>query len=454
MSEMSRNIAEASPLLTIAGIKSSFVNDEEFHEYINYKKVTCNNSTYYMVNYKKEKINSENRNKFMHMRSLIYDQDEKLVCYTPAKSVLHSNPSFQNLNSGNLEIQMFVEGTQMNVFYNTSDSKWEIATRSVIGGKNHYFKINGKATKSFGEMFYECCEKCSFAIDTLDKKYCYTFVFQHPENRVVNLFTHFRLYLIDAFEIRSDSSIHYVSSPFENIAQLKEHMTYNKDNNTHISPCPRVFFEEQNITMDMLDDVFGSLDSSVRYMGVVVKNTETGERMKIRNPNYEYARELRGNQPKMQYRYLELHKNGNLRDYLLYYPEHASEIKCYEDTLFNFTSELYGNYSRCYIKKEKPILDFPYKYRAHMFRLHEYFKAHLRPYGGYVDKKVAIDYVNSLHESELMYALNYEHRKRTPSEEELNVLEEGEVGATSEIEEKEQVAVTHSNNHYLNAVLC
>ena len=66
-------------------------------------------------------------------------------------------------------------------------------------------------------------------------------------------------------------------------------------------------------------------------MGIIVKNSRTGERTKFRNPIYEEVRHLRGNQPKLQYQYLTLRHSGKLPEYLKFYPESKAEFSVYRD---------------------------------------------------------------------------------------------------------------------------
>ena len=49
---------------------------------------------------------------------------------------------------------------------------------------------------------------------------------------------------------------------------------------------------------------YASMNTPYNILGVVLKNSLTGDRAKIRNPVYEQVRKLRGNQPKLQYQYL------------------------------------------------------------------------------------------------------------------------------------------------------
>ena len=83
-------------------------------------------------------------------------------------------------------------------------------------------------------------------------------------------------------------------------------------------------------------------------MGLVIKNTSNHVRTKIRNPQYEMVRKLKGNQSKNQYNYICLRKQNNVKSYLQYYPEHKNEFYLYREQLHNST--------KCYINFIKNAL--------------------------------------------------------------------------------------------------
>jgi hypothetical protein len=45
----------------------------------------------------------------------------------------------------------------------------------------------------------------------------------------------------------------------------------------------------------------------------------------------------------------------------------------FRDQIHLFTNTLYSNYVSCYIKKEKPLIEFPEQYRTHMFNIHKQY---------------------------------------------------------------------------------
>ena len=70
--------------------------------------------------------------------------------------------------------------------------------------------------------------------------------------------------------------------------------------------------------------------------------------------------------------------------------------------MFNYTNNLFINYINCYIKR-KPLREYDYQYKAHMFKLHEKYKNSLKMNNQKIDKKFVIDYFNNLHPAQQMY---------------------------------------------------
>jgi hypothetical protein len=124
------------------------------------------------------------------------------------------------------------------------------------------------------------------------------------------------------------------------------------------------------------------------------------------------VRQLRGNQPKLQYQYLCLRREGKVGDFLKFYPEHKREFSGFRDQVHLFTNTLFKNYISCYIRKEKPLLEFPGQYRTHMFTIHQKYMNELKEKNLYVTNSVVIEYINNMHPSKLMFCLNFSMRKR------------------------------------------
>ena len=72
------------------------------------------------------------------------------------------------------------------------------------------------------------------------------------------------------------------------------------------------------------------------------------------------------------------------------------------------------NYVSCFIRKEKPLKEYEFEYKSHMYKLHEKYKSELKPQNKIIDKKFVIDYVNALHPAQQMFIINYRNIHLNP----------------------------------------
>ena len=249
-------------------------------------------------------------------------------------------------------------------------------------------------------MFFEVCKEIDFDYTSLPKENCYSFVFQHPRNRIVVPIHEMKLYLIACYRINNDN---YSITKIED-EELNEILK-----GTIIQLPNKYNFT----TYDDLETLVGVMNKDYKDAGIMIYHKLSGLRTKIRNPNYEFVRGLRGNQPKLQYRYLELRQKGQVAAYLRYYPEALPEFNKFKQQIHAFTEELHTHYINCYIKKIKPLMDFEEKFRTHMFNVHQIYKKKADGQGKIITKYDVITYVNTLPEAVLMSSLNSNFHKKT-----------------------------------------
>lgn len=341
------------------------------------------------------------------LRSVILNKKNRVVSFAPPKS-LHSDTFIKKYldKTNDIIAEEFVEGTMINIFWDECigiGGSWEIATRNKVGAKSYFYK--NKLGKTFREMFMDCCKANGLDYELLNKSLCYSFVMQHPDNRIVVPFSKPQLYLVQVCEIvnTEDGTANVV------IYNMDEVKKYGMWSSTSIK-FPEVY-ESWSKYSDLVD-IYASMNTSYDIVGVVIKNQSTNERCKIRNPVYEEVRQLRGNQPKLQYQYLCLRREGKVGDFLKFYPEHKKEFSGFRDQVHLFTNTLLKNYISCYIRKENPLLEFPGQYRTHMFTIHQKYMNELKEKNLYVTNSVVIEYINNMHPSKLMFCLNFSMRKR------------------------------------------
>ena len=375
---------------------------------------TENNQEYKIITYDKQVLNYDLVESYGLCRSVIANSQNKVVGFAPPKS-FKADTFFEMYPVPNEDIvaQEFVEGTMINIFFDPAiglAGGWEISTRNIVGATCGFFTQNtlsqeqSKQNKqTFRTMFLEAAKDNNLILENLNPKLSYSFVLQHPKNRIVVPFKKPQLYLV---------AVYYIdNTDLNNITVFGSDLQDNKDYwQTTTIKFPEIYAFNEYIE---LIDKYGSMNTNYDKLGVVLYNKKTGHRTKIRNPVYEEVKHLRGNQSKMQFQYLTLRKEGKMNEFLKLFPENKREFSLFRDQVHLFTNTLFYNYISCYIKKEKQLKEFSPQYKTHMFHIHEKFKSELKPENKFVTNKVVIDYVNNLQPSLLMHSLNYNHRLHT-----------------------------------------
>jgi hypothetical protein len=295
-------------------------------------------------------------------------------------------------------MQKNIEGTMINLFY--SNNIWEIATKSTVGGNINFYKNYEESNKTFRSMFFEICEYIGFDFDILNKQYCYSFVMQHVDNRIVIPIDHNSLYLLKIYKINNK----IVEDIPMFITENDGHINYNKNivgdllnfiNIPIIKKCNKFDVLEYNATVD-----------PYHKTGYMIYAPD-GTRSKIVNLEYIYVKKLRDNQPKLQYLYLSTRKTGKMTELLNYYPEYAEKFNIYRSQLHKFTIDTHNQYYMCFIKKKFKLKDAEPQYKNILYNLHSIYLKDLVNNNKNVTKSVVIDYINNLHPAQQMYLINY-----------------------------------------------
>ena len=69
-------------------------------------------------------------------------------------------------------------------------------------------------------------------------------------------------------------------------------------------------------------------------------------------------------------------------------------------------------FGKCYIRKEKPVKEFPYQYKTHMYHLHQKYLTEYKTMGDYINLRKGIEYVNELEPARLMHIVNYQTKQQ------------------------------------------
>ena len=370
---------------------SKLIKDKKYADdkYISVKKM----GHLYVLKYVKNKLTTENINSLGLFRSIIVDEDGNIASFAPPKSVNFDIFSQSN-EYDECHIQHFPEGTMVNVFFDKHTDDWEISTRSTIGAKCN-FNIDSNITYRY--MFLDAMNNTGLEFDHLDKTFCYSFVLQHPKNRIVVPITQPSIILTNKYKIENNQVYNNnITSP--HFTKLTMYPITDETFSTSLNYTGHSWKD--------IDDHFFSSNLPYQLQGVVIYNNK-GERTKIRNTNYEQVKYLRGNSPKLQYQYYHLRQQGGVVDFLKYYPEHKQEFSDFRRDVHKYTAQLYQNYINCFIKKQKTLKEYPYQFKTHMYKLQELYINELKLDGKFVNKGVVIEYINTLPPPRLMHSINY-----------------------------------------------
>lgn len=443
--EVSRYLKESGIIRKRCKLKVSDVDDSGL-EYMIYK-------------YDRKFLSEEKYDSVGLIRSVI-TRGDKIMCYSPPKS-LPWETVVEDVGSTRMDIvavEEFVEGIMINVFYDEElglDGGYVYATKSSIGGRVGFFDNGKYPTKTFGELFEEACEAVGLRLSMLDRSYCYSFVMQHPDYRIVQVHERPMLYLIAVYRIDNGKRCVYdVKQSYgvdsDRLAGVNK-FSYNPIKGTGVLSVPQ-FSIMNELTYDglyrMVCDISNKRGVNCILQGLIVSYYNSNGvycRVKIRDTRYQQIKELRGNNPKLEYHYLTLRMSNRIKEYLEYYPEHKGDFMRYKGKLEEFSNKLYQYYREVHILKlemkcevcnnslyegltedgelclrcrgrgtyKRGIRSFgtiPFQYRSHVYALHSIYLNG----GDCKDRRINFEvvkrYVNQMMPAKLMFALNYDFR--------------------------------------------
>ncbi len=230
------------------------------------------------------------------------------------------------------------EGTILRMFKGRVSGKWYIST---------HHKINGRQSRwsgpLFGQMFDDIWGDKKYS-DLLEENSCYIFLVFHHENRLVCSVSESKIYLVGRFCSTENGQM--VCTPVPKLCLLQNH--------------PNVFVQDplEISSTEELITITKSLDWK-KYNGILVTTSnENGTILscyKLVPDNYTKNRIIRGNEPNLQLRYLQLkiaNKTDTIRDLFPEKVELFDKIEQNYNSLSEYLSKAYeyrykqGNYLR------------------------------------------------------------------------------------------------------------
>lgn len=358
-----------------------------------------------IIKYKKTSLTEENIGTLGLFRSVIIERTDdasqhRVVAFSPPKAI--SSELFVTAHPlSECVIEEFIDGTMINIFWYEAGNEWMVNTKSNIGANSHFFVFpmstasKSEHTKTFYDMFQESL--CGFDLNVLDKSLSYSFVLQHPMNRIVCPVSRPALYIVGIYQLNGTAVVPmdvHTYPGFKYGSPIRKPQRYEASSYEEV--CQR--FAGKN----------PQAPTPYNVMGILVKHPSSGQHTRFRNPAYEYVKALRGNNPRLDYRYLELRQSNRVKEFLLYYPECAPSFSEYRNKIHTFTNHLYKNYVDCYIMKKNKLSYFSTQYKTNMYNLHQLYVNTYKPNNQYITHSAVVKFVNSLAIPLLLHSMNYE----------------------------------------------
>jgi hypothetical protein len=346
-------------------------------DFIESNRLNYDGKDYEVLNLKPGSIPDDDLPNRIYRSAILSPENQQFLCVAPSKSV----PTLRETASS-LEVTEIVEGTMINLFWN--GEKWEIATKKRVGADNFYFKntygVEGELPKkSFRQMFLEALDVPDLSSIDFDRSFCYSFVLQHPCNHIVlNIITP-QLYLVSTYKL-SGMTCDYLSPrahpDYDKIAARNIKVPRNfvfgsksLSEDSFVSHPNRFTFEV--VQKENLETIVANPENSDRILGLMVVDLLTGLlRTKFLNPKYLEMKQLRGNNPNLQYHYLQLRKSKKVDEFLAHFPMYAKHFEHFLEQFKTFGKRVRSVYWEVFVKKTKPFEELKYRDKFFVQKLH------------------------------------------------------------------------------------
>jgi len=247
-----------------------------------------------------------------------------------------------------------VEGTMLRLFH--FKEKWYLCTHRRLDA----FKSRWSCRQTFGDIFIEYLHEIygdetdvmTYLTSRLDKGRVYFFMLKsNYQNRIVCHYRTRRLLLIGSYDTSLEVFVFHTSS---------------EDDDDMLSkiPGPQPFDE----TDDLENKIMAM--NIYEYQGII--GFKKGRTIKVLHPDYKRLYDIRGNNPNLRFRYLEIRNEPDKVESLYtLYPRFSNIFDEYENILLSISQMIHKFYVKRYI--HKMYITLPPEEYSVMKKCHQWF---------------------------------------------------------------------------------
>jgi hypothetical protein len=173
---------------------------------------------------------------------------------------------------------------------------------------------------------------------------------------------------------------------------------------------------DSNCSYKEIVDHYLTIHTHFTTMGLMFTDLTSGQHCAVLNPVYEEVKNIRGNNPNLQYQYLCLRRTGKVMDFLKYFPMYKKAFYNFRDEFETYVTNLHNAYFTKFVQSVKTGSDtiISKKYYYHACQIH--FRIFLPsmtnfPNKTVITRKVVRAYLDSLDPDHLLHTLNYEKKQ-------------------------------------------
>jgi len=372
---------------------------------------------YVLIHYDKDTSDMTHINTNI-FRSIVWNMEtNRPAGISPSRGLRFSTAPSPAFFAG-FRVEEFVDGVMINAFYDGKSEAWQISSRTQIGATGSFY-----GRRSFADLFHETCKVQGIDMTTFDPTLCYSFVLNHPEERIVvpALYGTPTLTLVETYRIRGDTgNFEILDVTLPNVKKPVYYLTLE--------------------TLEGIATYVAARNAADRYnfQGVVLKGFTVNHcyRYKNRSLLYAHARFLRGNQAKLPFRWLELWSNSGraFHEYLEIYPEETVSANEIVERFKACTQTFHDLYIQVYKKHELPLGAAPQKYRKLIWEARQRGVASYFP--------ALRDFMNGQDTARKLWLVNYEVRYTGSVSAPVEAVGEGDGEGEGEVVPVEDVIVT------------
>jgi len=295
------------------------------------------NPNYSILNYNKELLRYHN-DAISNYRSVVYSYPElKLLSFSPPK--MHTPNAFFSQEDSNTKskyhVNEYIDGLLIHLFYDERYQQWQMTTHNSLIAQYDGTKQHSLSKTICNVLKYNSCKDISLLPfwDNFSKDYCYNFTLtnQHSHTNKDH-----RLYLTSVYQIDNDNVLPINPEMYENwqMFDALRGILYFPENYNRL-------FQE---TTYIQDDI-----RSLNLSGLVIMNTDNGNRCKYISETYNIYKRIRHIEPYYLYIYICYAKIDQHNKMLPFVYRSQYNMKKIHSIWKLFIHYLHQEYLNCYV---------------------------------------------------------------------------------------------------------